>query len=71
LSFATAELAVQNLQYLTNLLVDEIKRIPKGTEGRLRMVVDVRNFPEPLQYLSQYWGDWKQSSDWYDLEVLP
>lgn len=67
LSYASSAEAIDSLHYLTNLLVAPSKQVAhdKSTEVSLRMNLDVRNFPSPLQYLSQYWGDWVQTSDWY------
>lgn len=72
LSYATAEQAVDSLHYLSNLFLVETHKISAGkqTQVQMRMSLDVRNFPDPLQYLSQYWGDWVRTTSWYRWTLL-
>jgi len=67
LSYETVQAAIASLRYLTNLFVVETENIAEGDEtfAQLRMSLDIRNFPEPMQYLSQYWGDWIIATEWY------
>lgn len=72
LTYETAEQAIDSLHYLSNLFIVETTRIPaaKLAQVQLRMSLDVRNFPDPMQYLSQYWGDWVRTTDWYHWALL-
>lgn len=67
LSYKTADKAIESLRYLSNLFIVETNKLPiaKDVIAQLQMSLDVRNFPEPMQYLSQYWGDWVRSTNWY------
>jgi hypothetical protein len=66
-SFATAEQAINSLRILEGVYLTEESNIldPQDTQARARLIVDVRHFPEPLQYLSKYWDDWRLVSEWY------
>lgn len=67
LSYETADKAIESLRYLSNLFITEVNKVPvqNGVFAQLQMSLDVRNFPEPMQYLSQYWGDWVRTTNWY------
>ena len=71
LSYASADEAIESIRYLSNLLITNNSIIddPENKQAQLRVHLDVRNFPEPMQYLSQYWGDWVVSSEWYLWEM--
>jgi len=66
-TFFDADSAISDLSKLQNvLLVAENKLInPNLLQARARLIVDVRHFPEPLQYLAKYWGEWHLTSEWY------
>lgn len=66
-SFATAEHAINSMRTLEGVFLTEESEIPdpQATQARARLIVDVRHFPEPLQYLSKYWDDWRLVSEWY------
>lgn len=66
-SFASAEEAISAMRYLEDIYLADASAIPQPelTQARARLIVDVRHFPDPLQYLAKYWDDWLIISEWY------
>ncbi|MBT8141399.1 MAG: DUF4390 domain-containing protein [Gammaproteobacteria bacterium] len=66
-SFATAEQAIYSLRTLKDIPLLSASNVPNPEiiQARARLVVDVRHFPDPLQYLAKYWADWVLVSEWY------
>ena len=67
-TFETADEAIRSMRFLEDVsLVDEAAIVdPLKIQARARLVVDVRHFPAPLQYLAKYWDDWRLVSQWYE-----
>lgn len=59
--------AITALGHINDLPVIDISLLEKGEryDIRMRAVLDIKDFPAPLQLIASLWSDWRLSSAWY------
>ncbi len=59
--------AITALGHINDLPVIDASLLEKGEryDIRMRAVLDIKDFPAPLQLIASLWSDWRLSSAWY------
>ncbi|MFI4921905.1 MAG: DUF4390 domain-containing protein [Gammaproteobacteria bacterium] len=66
-SFASYREAITNLGQVSDLPVIDARLLEEGASYNIRMraVLDIKDFPGPLQLIASLFKGWDLSSDWY------
>jgi hypothetical protein len=66
-SYVSYRGAITALGHVNDLPVIDASLLAKGEryDIRMRAVLDIKDFPAPLQLIASLWSDWRLSSAWY------